>query len=169
MADASMETAAVDYRVPAAESKGLERLLTILVIWAAAAAVTYAFWWMGKQDANTDSLLVGPASFSAVFAYWGLFFTFYIGLFLGMGGGDCFSCTLEGRTFSPEIFRKAVGTAIAFAGTAVSVALTARLAQFGAPEGAAGLNFTSGSQVLSLLPLHWGFVWLVFVQHLGLV
>ena len=47
--------------------------------------------------------------------------------------------------------------------------LTTRLAKYGLPEGALGLNFTSGSQVLSLLPLHWGFVWLVFVQHLGLV
>ncbi len=169
MADASTEAAAADYRVPASESKGLERVLTILVIWAAAAVVTYAFWWVGKQDANTDSLLVTPANFSAVFAYWGLFFIFYVGLFLGMGGGDCFSCTLQSQVFSPDVFRKAVGTAIAFVGTAVSVALSARLAAYGAPDGAAGLNFTSGSQVLSLLPLHWGFVWLVFVQHLGLV
>lgn len=150
-------------------SKGTERVLTILLVWAAAAVVTYVFWWVGKPTAADDSSLVTAANFSAVFAYWGLFFVFYIGLFLGMGGGDCFSCTLEAQTFSPDVLRKAAGTAIAFVGTAVSVALTARFAAYGVDTGAFGLNFTSGSQVLSLLPLHWGFVWLVFVQHLGLV
>ncbi len=152
------------------KSKATERVLALILFWAAGAAITYVFWWMGKSSAADDSLLVTAPNFSAVFAYWGLFFTFYIGLFLGMGGGECFSCTLEGgQAFSPDVLRKACGTAIAFVGTAVSVALTTRFAKYGLPEGAFGLNFTSGSQVLSLLPLHWGFVWLVFVQHLGLV
>lgn len=152
------------------KSKATERVLALILFWAVAAALTYVFWWMGKMSAADDSALVTAATFSAVFAYWGLFFTFFIGLFLGMGGGECFSCTLEGgQTFSPDVLRKACGTAIAFVGTAVSVMLTTRFAKYGLPEGALGLNFTSGSQVLSLLPLHWGFVWLVFVQHLGLV
>lgn len=152
------------------KSKATERVLALILFWAVAAAITYVFWWMGKMSAADDSALVTAATFSAVFAYWGLFFTFFIGLFLGMGGGECFSCTLEGgQTFSPDVLRKACGTAIAFVGTAVSVMLTTRFAKYGLPEGALGLNFTSGSQVLSLLPLHWGFVWLVFVQHLGLV
>lgn len=152
------------------KSKATERVLALILFWAVAAAITYVFWWMGKMSAADDSVLVTAPNFSAVFAYWGLFFTFFIGLFLGMGGGECFSCTLEGgQTFSPDVLRKACGTAIAFVGTAVSVMLTARFATYGLPAGAFGLNFTSGSQVLSLLPLHWGFVWLVFVQHLGLV
>ena len=152
------------------KSKATERVLALILFWAVAAALTYVFWWMGKMSAADDSALVTAPNFSAVFAYWGLFFTFFIGLFLGMGGGECFSCKLEGgQTFSPDVLRKACGVAIALVGTAVSVALTTRLAQYGVPEGALGLNFTSGSQVLSLLPLHWGFVWLVFVQHLGLV
>lgn len=152
------------------KSKATERVLALILFWAVAAAITYVFWWMGKMNATDTSALVSAANFSAVFAYWGLFFTFFIGLYLGIGGGDCFSCTLDGgQTFSPDFLRKAAGTAIAFIGTAASVALTTRLAKYGLPEGAMGLNFTSGSQVLSLLPLHWGFVWLVFVQHLGLV
>ncbi|MHB8869562.1 MAG: hypothetical protein ACYC6T_18425 [Thermoleophilia bacterium] len=151
-------------------SKAGERVLALILFWAAAAAITYVFWWMGHMTPDDDSVLVTAPNFSAVFAYWGLFFTFFVGLYLGMGGGECFSCTLEGaRTFSPDVLRKAGGTGIAFVGTAVSVMLTTRLATYGVPEGALGLNFTSGSQVLSLLPLHWGFVWLVFVQHLGLV
>lgn len=152
------------------KSKAMERVLALCLFWAVAAAITYVFWWMGKMSAADESVLVTAPNFSAVFAYWGLFFTFFIGLFLGMGGGECFSCTLEGgQTFSPDVIRKACGAAIALVGTAVSVMLTARFAPYGLPEGAFGLNFTSGSQVLSLLPLHWGFVWLVFVQHLGLV
>jgi hypothetical protein len=152
------------------KSKATERVLAVIIFWAVAAAVTYVFWWMGKMSAANTSALVTPANFSAVFAYWGLFFTFFIGLYLGIGGGDCFSCKLDGgQTFSPEFLRKACGTAIALVGTAVSVALTTRLAQYGVSAGALGLDFNSGSQVLSLLPLHWGFVWLVFVQHLGLV
>lgn len=151
-------------------SKAMERALALVVFWVAAAAITYVFWWMGKMSTDDASVLVTAPNFSAVFAYWGLFFTFFIGLYLGMGGGECFSCTLEGdQTFSPEVLRKACGTAIAFVGTAVSVMLTTRFAKYGLPEGALGLNFTSGSQVLSLLPLHWGFVWLVLVQHLRLV
>ncbi len=152
------------------KSKATERVLALILFWAVAAAITYVFWWMGKMSGADESALVTATNFSAVFAYWGLFFTFFIGLYLGMGGGECFSCTLDGgQTFSPDVLRKASGTAIALVGTAVSVMLTTRLAKYGLPEGAMGLNFTSGSQVFSLLPLHWGFVWLVFVQHLGLV
>jgi hypothetical protein len=141
--------------------KTTERILTVVMIWAAAAATTYLFWWI-------DGSLADASRFSAVFAYWGLFYTFFFGLYLGLGGGDCYSCTLETEVFSPAAIRKAVGTAIALAGTAISVALTVKFAEFGGADGAMGLNFAS-AQVFSLLPLHWGFVWLVFVQHLGLV
>jgi len=144
-----------------ARSKTLERVLTIILIWAAAAVTTYVFYWV-------DGSLVDAGLFSAVFAYWGLFYTFFFGLYLGLGGGECYSCTLEGEAFSPAFIRKALGTAIAFIGTTVSVALTTHFAQYTGPEGAMGLNLI-GTQVFSLLPLHWGFVWLVFVQHLGLV
>jgi hypothetical protein len=142
-------------------AKTTERVLTLILIWATAAVLTFVFRWI-------DPELVNAARFSAVFAYWGLFFTFYYGLYLGLGGGDCYSCTLETEVFSPAVLRKAAGTSIAFIGTAVSVALTAKFASFAGPEGAQGLNL-SEAQVFSLLPLHWGFVWLVFVQHLKLV
>jgi hypothetical protein len=140
-------------------AKTMERVLTIVLVWAAAAATTYVFRWI-------DPELVNAARFSAVFAYWGLFYTFFLGLYLGLGGGDCYSCKLEDQVFSPAATRKAVGTAIALVGTAISVALTVKFAPFS--EGGMGLDFTA-AQVFSLLPLHWGFVWLVFVQHLGLV
>ncbi|HZJ02871.1 MAG TPA: hypothetical protein VFE20_04175 [Thermoleophilia bacterium] len=142
-------------------SKTAERILTLLVVWGAAAAITYVFWWI-------DNGLVDASLFSAVFAYWGLFFIFTLGLYLGLGGGDCYSCTLENEPFSPEALRKAAGIGIAMVGTAISVALTTHFAQYAGPEGAQGLNL-AGTQVFSLLPLHWGFVWVVFVQHVGLV
>jgi hypothetical protein len=158
--ESSAPPAAYTTTAPAAANT-TERILTLILIWASAAALTYVFYWM-------DPELVNATLFSAVFAYWGLFFTFYYGLYLGLGGAACYSCTLETEVFSPAVFRKAVGTALALIATAVSVALTTKFAQFAGPEGARGLDFVP-AQVFSLLPLHWGFVWLVFVQHLKLV
>ncbi|GAB4256859.1 MAG: hypothetical protein Kow00129_17130 [Thermoleophilia bacterium] len=124
----------------------LERILTVILMIAAGAFVTGVF------DRVSPDLTAAPL-FSAVLAYWILFFTFYFGIFLGLG--------LEGPRSPDVTMRRAIGTAIAFVGTVASVLLT-----FGVtPEGTMALN---QDFVYSLLPLHWGFVWLVFMQHLGL-
>ncbi|MCZ7661908.1 MAG: hypothetical protein M5U22_02665 [Thermoleophilia bacterium] len=124
-----------------------ERILTFLLMVATGVAVTWAFFYVSPD-------LTSATLFSAVLAYWILFFIFFYGPFLGMG--------LEGERSERATLRKAVGTAIAFIGTVTSVTLSMTLTGDGAFA-------TNQEMVLSLLPLHWGFAWFVLVQHLGLV
>ncbi|GAB4245533.1 MAG: hypothetical protein Kow00122_02250 [Thermoleophilia bacterium] len=123
-----------------------ERVLAFLLMIATGVAATWVFHWVSPD-------LTGAPLFSAVLAYWILFFVFFYGPFLGLGS--------EGARGPEVTLRKAVGSAVAFLGTAISVALSMTLTGDGALA-------TNQEMVLSLLPLHWGFVWLVLVQHLGL-
>jgi hypothetical protein len=127
-------------------NRNLERLLVIALTLVLSAVTTWVFRRISPG-------LVNEALLSVVYASWAIFWFFYLGLYLGLGLG---AAPAEGG-----VQRKLIGTAAMVAFTVVCVLAGITLAE----TGEMGL---SAEVLLSVLPLHWGLVWLVFAQNLGM-